>query len=238
MEQSKLPYYSIVIPCYNEQKNIPILVDRLLEVVQRPDVEVLFVNNGSTDGSAEILETQSARAPFTRVVTVENNQGYGFGILAGLKECRGQYLGWTHADIQADPQDVITAIELIEQATEKESLYLKGQRYGRPVFDQLFTVGMSFFETLYLKTLLWDINAQPNLFHRSFYKSWNNPPTDFSLDLYALYMAKKQKQTLIRFPVAFPERQHGQSSWNTSFSAKWKFIKRTLDFSTKLKNEL
>ena len=85
---------------------------------------------------------------------------------------------------------------------------------------------------------LHDINAQPNIFHRSFFESWDNPPHDFSLDLYALYMAKKRKISVVRFDVLFPERIHGTSSWNTGFAAKKKFIKRTLDFSSKLKKRL
>lgn len=85
---------------------------------------------------------------------------------------------------------------------------------------------------------VWDINAQPNIFHRSFFESLHNTPKDFSLDLYFLYMAKKRGLNVIRFDVLFPERVHGESSWNTGFLSKWKFIKRTIDFSIKLKKEL
>ena len=49
---------------------------------------------------------------------------------------------------------------------------------------------MSLFETLLLRTRLWDINAQPTMFHRDFFASWDRPPHDFSLDLYAYYGAK------------------------------------------------
>ena len=69
-------------------------------------------------------------------------------------------------------------------------------------------------------------------------KSPANIPKDFSLDLYFLYIAQIQGLEVIRFDVTFPERIHGESSWNTGFSSKWKFIKRTLDFSFKLKKEL
>ena len=82
---------------------------------------------------------------------------------------------------------------------------------------------------------MWDINAQPNIFPKSFYLRWKNPPYDFSLDLYAVFMARKNKIKVIRFDVLFPKRIHGMSSWNTGLKAKWKFIKRTIDFSIKLK---
>ena len=58
--------------------------------------------------------------------------------------------------------------EIIEKQEDPMNCYVKGDRKGRPIFDQIFTLGMSFFETIYLRTKLWDINAQPNIFHRSF----------------------------------------------------------------------
>ena len=81
-----------------------------------------------------------------------------------------------------------------------------GTSYNTTLFnhlDNVFTFGMSVFETLYLGVRLWDINAQPNIFHRSFYESWQTPPHDFSLDLFAYYMAKQKRLDLVRFPVRF-----------------------------------
>ncbi len=229
---------SIVIPCYNESKNIPLILSRFDEVINREDIEAILVNNGSTDNSQEVLEGLVPKYPFARVVNVPVNKGYGYGILSGLREAKGAYIGWTHADMQTDPNDVIKALKIIENDMGAEQIYVKGDRKGRPFFDQFFTSGMSFFETIYMGEKLHDINAQPNIFHRGFFESWENPPHDFALDLYALYMAKKQKVKVVRFDVLFPERVHGTSSWNTGFAAKKKFIKRTLDFSAKLKKSL
>jgi hypothetical protein len=51
-------------------------------------------------------------------------------------------------------------------------------------------------------------------------------------------MAKKIKLNIIRFDVMFPDRSYGSSSWNTGIVSKWKFIKRTIQFSMKLKKGL
>ena len=228
---------SIVVPCYNESKNISLILSRFNEVIDRNDIEVILVNNGSTDDSDAVFKTTIPDYPFARVVKVENNIGYGFGVISGLEQAQGEYIGWTHADMQTDPKDVIKALEIIESQSESE-VYVKGNRRGRPFLDQFFTSGMSVFETLYMGEKLWDINAQPNIFHNSFFKQWENAPHDFALDLYALYYAKKLDIKLIRFDVLFPERVHGSSSWNTGLKSKWKFIKRTFDFSLKLKKSL
>lgn len=226
---------SIVVPCYNESKNIALILDRFSRVIHRSDLEVILVDNGSSDDTPAVLLALLPQYPFARSIRVAHNQGYGFGILSGLRAARGVFLGWTHADMQTDPFDVIRALELIEKTADPTLVYVKGNRRGRAWLDQFFTLGMAIFETLYLRSVLWDINAQPNLFHRSFFESWINPPYDFSLDLFVLYLAKKKRLHVLRLSVVFPPRLHGQSSWNTDLASKWKFIKRTLAFSRTLK---
>jgi len=229
---------SIVIPCYNEEKNLPLLLNKLHSVINRKDIEIIIFNNGSTDNSANELNLLKTKFEFLKIANVEINQGYGYGILTGLKIAKGEFLGWTHADMQTDPSDLLKALELLEFSKEPHLSYVKGNRKGRGIFDLFFTIGMSLFESMYLKKIFWDINAQPNLFHKSFFESWIDPPFDFSLDLYAYYLAKVKKLNLIRFDVLFPPRIHGHSSWNTGIKSKIKFIKRTLDFSKKLKQRL
>lgn len=229
---------SVVIPCYNEEKNIPLILERFKAVSQRPDVELLLLDNGSTDQTPRVLQELLPQYPFAKTFCVPVNKGYGYGIVQGLKCLHSTYIGWTHADMQTDPHDIIKALDILEFNSDPENMYVKGQRRGRPFADNFFTCGMSLFETAYMGVPLWDINAQPNVFHRQFFESWTNPPDDFSLDLYALYMAERRGLTVHRFDVEFTARLHGTSSWNTSLGAKWKFIKRTLDFSVKLKRSL
>jgi len=228
---------SVIVPCYNESKNIPLILDRFKAVI-RDDVELVLVNNGSNDDSEEVMDKLLPKYSFARTVKVEVNQGYGYGILAGLRAAKGEFLAWTHADMQTDPQDVIKGLYLIERAKQPEQAFVKGNRQERPLVENIFTWGMGFFETIYLGFPLNDINAQPNIFHRSFFELWVDPPYDFALDLYAFYMARRHKLEVVRFPVLFKARIHGHSHWNVGWSGKWKFIKRTLDFSFKLKKRL
>jgi polyisoprenyl-phosphate glycosyltransferase len=230
---------SIIVPCFNESKNIPLILQKFDRVIKRNDIEIIFVNNGSQDDTQAVFDKLIPRYNFARVIAVSKNQGYGFGITSGLFEANGEFVGYTHADMQTDPADVIKALEIAEKQIHPDNTYIKGLRKGRPILDEVFTKGMSIFETFYLGMKLWDINAQPNIFHKSFFDNIkDNCPKDFSLDLYFLYMAKKRRLNLIRFDVSFPQRQHGKSSWNNGLASKWSFIKRTLDFSIKLKKEL
>ncbi|MGH9551837.1 MAG: glycosyltransferase family 2 protein [Terriglobales bacterium] len=235
-----MPTLSVVIPCYNESKNIPLILDRFSQVINRLDVELLLIDNGSTDDSPAVLQEHLPGYKFAATYRVPVNQGYGFGILQGLSQVasRSEFIGWTHADMQTDPADILRALEMIEKSAEPKRAYAKGLRHGRTFAENVFTCGMAVFETMLLQTSLWDINAQPNIFHHTFFESWKNPPHDFSLDLYAFYQARQQKLDVVRFDVKFPPRIYGESKWNTGIAARWKFIKRTLTFSFELKRRL
>jgi glycosyltransferase involved in cell wall biosynthesis len=231
------PQLSIIVPCYNEEKNIPILVERFLKIKpDRLDTELILVDNGSTDNSNRLISQYTKEYSFIRMVHVRKNIGYGFGIWSGLKEANGEYLCWTHGDVQTDLYDTIRAYEIIKN--ENKSSFVKGSRKGRSISDTFFTLGMSFFETLLLRYILYDINAQPNVFHRNLLRHVKNPPKDFSFDLYFYYIARKLNYKLIRFPVLFTERIHGESHWNIGIKSKIKFIRRTFTFSIKLKKNI
>ncbi len=228
---------SIVIPCFNEKENIPLILERFNKVIGKRDIKVILVDNGSTDGSSQVISKLIMKYPFVQAIRIDRNQGYGYGILEGLKVSEGKYIGWTHADMQTDPKDIARAYDIIHKRTDK-NIFVKGLRRGRPWTDRFFTWWMGILESTYFKIPLEDINAQPNIFPRDFVKQWVHPPYDFSLDLYALYMAKKNGMKVVRFPVRFPQRIYGESRWNTGIKSKIKFISRTLKFSYQLKRDM
>jgi glycosyltransferase involved in cell wall biosynthesis len=228
--------FSLIIPCYNEAANLPLLLERCRALSAKPGVEIILVDNGSTDNSSDVLSNLLPKFSGCRSIRVEKNRGYGFGIISGLKAAESEILGWTHADMQTDPQDVLHGLELFDQ--KGLDIFVKGKRYGRPLADVVFTLGMSVFETLLLRKPLSDINAQPTMFSRHFFETWLTAPDDFALDLYAYYEAQIQGLKVHRFPVRFGERAHGVSHWNVNWTSKWKFIRRTIGFSFQLKKNI
>ncbi len=228
---------SIVIPCYNEGRNLPLLLKRCATIAKPGEIEVVLVDNGSTDDSTSILRNLLPDYPGCRFIRVEVNQGYGFGILSGLRCAQGEILGWTHADMQTDPADALRGLEIFDE--HGLDIFVKGQRHGRALGDVFFTMGMSLFESVLLAKPFWDINAQPTMFSHRFFESWDSDaPHDFSLDLYAYFMARAARLPVYRFPVRFGERAHGVSHWNFNWAAKGKFIRRTIDFSFKLRRKV
>lgn len=226
--------FSLIIPCYNEEKNLPALIQRCQKLLESPGIEIIIVDNGSSDNTPKVLN--SCNHSDIKVIRLNENKGYGHGIVHGLTHATGNIIGWTHADSQTDPVDVLQGLKLFEKYGE--NILVKGTRRGRPMMDSFFTICMSFFETLLLRCRMWDINAQPTMFSKRFFDSWGNPPDDFSLDLFTYYSALDKKLDVYRFPVTFGQRAHGLSHWNTSLRAKVKFIVRTVSYSLKLKKSL
>ncbi len=234
------PSLSIIIPCFNEGENINGLLEKCKKSLHnRSDIEIILVNNGSTDRTTEIFKeiNQNKKLfPYIVIKNVEQNLGYGNGIIEGLDRAEGNILSWTHADLQTDPNDVILAFDKYRESLELSSCIVKGNRVGRNIFDNIFTAGMSFISSILLKTKLWDINAQPKIFNRSFLKFLKNAPKDFSLDLFMLYVAKKQKIQINTFPVKFSERKFGLSKGGGSLNGKIKLIHRTFKYIKELRN--
>ena len=223
---------SVVIPCFNESANLESLLSRCHEVGQDKDIEFIIVDNGSNDNTGEILGNLLPLYSSVKSIRLEVNRGYGFGIISGLRQASGQILSWTHADLQTDPMDAVIGLQLFVEYGQ--GIFVKGRRYGRPFSDIAFTAGMSIFETVLLRQRMWDINAQPTMFTRVFFESWQDPPDDFSIDLYAYAMAARQGLVIKRFPVRFGKRTHGISTWNVDWSSKFKFISRTIRYSLAL----
>ena len=238
--QKSLIRYSLVIPCYNESDNLSILIDRCKILLDnREDIEVLLVNNGSTDNTHVVLKDllRGVDQLNLRIVYICKNQGYGFGIVSGLKECNGDIIGWTHADLQTDPLDFIGAISIFENSNYSSDLFVKGNRINRPFKDVFFTRGMSLIEWAILGTRMWDINAQPTVFPKVFFTSLEDMPNDFSLDLFVYYKAISSGMRIKRFPVNFGLRLKGEGH-NETLLSKLKYSYKTILYSIELRKRL
>lgn len=103
-----VPDLSVVIPVYNETENIPTLYERLTTVLQGLELsyEIIFVDDGSRDGSLQMLEDLAARDPHVVCVELARNFGHQTAISAGLDLSCGKAVAVMDADLQ-DPPEVL-----------------------------------------------------------------------------------------------------------------------------------
>lgn len=227
---------SIIIPCYNESESIEILVNKCKQI-KDSDIEIILVDNGSTDNTYETLTNLNLSKQFNSI-RIDKNIGYGNGILKGLQKAKGEIVSWTHADLQTDIFDVIKAFKIYEKELINQLCLVKGERKKRNFFDAFFTFSMGLYCSIVLRKWFYDINAQPKIFHRNFLRKFKNPPKDFSLDLFVLHFFKTNKIKIRSFPVSFDKRKFGEAKGGGTFRGKLKLIKRTLTYVNKLKKEV
>ena len=232
---NKNPKFSLVIPCYNEEGNIELLINKCYELFKNHNYEVIFVENGSTDDSLRILKNNLKNKNNFTLLRVFENQGIGHGIVEGLKITKGDIIGWTHGDLQTDPSDVKKAFVLSKKI--KGDFLIKGNRISknRSLLELFFTFGLGIFESILFLRNFWEINAQPNIFTKSFFLKWKNPPKDYNIDLYCYRKALINRISIIRFDVEFKKRFSGESKWNKNIFVRFFFILKTIKYSLKLR---
>ena len=107
----------IFIPCFNEEKNIPMLVfswSKAVESAKGYEVLVTFIDNGSNDLTNTELNKRvdNSKNKGLKIITKEKNDGYGSGIMFGLIKSNSDLVGWAHADLQFNPLKVIEKLNL------------------------------------------------------------------------------------------------------------------------------
>jgi glycosyltransferase involved in cell wall biosynthesis len=225
----KMRSFELVVPAYNESRNLKILIGQTIEAAKqrgfgKDSFQLIVVNNGSVDDSNVVLTQLAGGAlgEWFRVVLVPKNQGYGHGLWQGLQNTNAEIIGWSHADLQCDPANAFKAYEILR--AESESCLVKGTRSGRDSKDIFVSRVFELFAFLILGVRVHEMNAQPKVFPRELINEFQNPPKTFAFDLYALYKAQKSGYQIMNIPVSFPPRIHGVSSWASHFILRYRTI--------------
>jgi dolichol-phosphate mannosyltransferase len=108
------PAVSVVVPLFNEEENVPILQGELAAALSGLDYEIIFVDDGSTDGTVRRI----ALEPRVRLVQFERNAGQSAAMYAGLNSARGDVAVLIDGDLQNDPADIPRLLAEIERGAD------------------------------------------------------------------------------------------------------------------------
>jgi glycosyltransferase involved in cell wall biosynthesis len=122
---------SIIVPVYNEAKTIRQVIERLLEISLPVPREIVVVNDGSTDGTTEVLNAMSPVPGVLSVVHAQANGGKGSAVRIGLQRARGSIIAIQDADLELDP---VQLAGLVQPILDGEAEVVYGSRFlnGRP----------------------------------------------------------------------------------------------------------
>ncbi|NIM19619.1 MAG: glycosyltransferase [Candidatus Latescibacteria bacterium] len=111
---------SVVIPVYNEEESLEELFKKLEESAQqmKVDSEYIFVDDGSTDNSLEVLRSLHSRSPKVKVISFRRNYGKSAALSVGFREARGDVVFTIDADLQDDPMEFVNLLEKIESGVD------------------------------------------------------------------------------------------------------------------------
>ena len=141
---TQYPSYSIVIPAYNESGRIPATLKQVVACIRERgwDAEVIVVNDGSTDATADVVREFARTAPEVRLIENPGNRGKGFSVRSGLLQALGEVVMFTDADLSSPIEEAERLFAAISQGADIAigSRWLeKGrQTHRQPLYRQFF----------------------------------------------------------------------------------------------------
>lgn len=173
LKKTKLHSLSVFFPCYNEEKNLPLLLRSALEILPKvaEEYEIIVVNDGSTDNTSKIAHNFAVEYDFIKIVDQEN-QGYGGAINTGFQHAQYEWVFFTDADLQFDLNDLTKFVESITAESDLIIGYRKNRAEGFKRY--LFAKGMKLWNFLWLGFPLFikDIDCAFKLIRRDVVKSF------------------------------------------------------------------
>jgi glycosyltransferase involved in cell wall biosynthesis len=113
-------YYSIVVPAYNESARILPTLERVLSFVREQgwQAEIVVVNDGSRDNTAEVVANFARRQPMVRLVENPGNRGKGYSVRNGVRHARGEVILFTDADLSSPIEEAPKLFDAIERGND------------------------------------------------------------------------------------------------------------------------
>lgn len=124
------PELSVVVPLYNEEENLPVLMGELGAAIATTGLthELIFVDDGSTDGSAEVLAGLAKSLPQLRILRHQRNAGQSAALVAGFRAARGRLVVTLDSDLQNDPADIPRLLARLDEGFDAVSGVRRNRR--------------------------------------------------------------------------------------------------------------
>ena len=132
---------SIVVPCYNEEQTLPIIYPELNKVAEQMEeyaFEYVFVNDGSKDNTLNILKEMASKDERVKYVSFSRNFGKEAGLLAGLKNAKGDFIATMDADMQDPPALLPEMVAYVASGEYDNAATRRVTRKGEPVIRSFF----------------------------------------------------------------------------------------------------
>lgn len=210
-DESNHKLLSLVMPAYNEQLYVEKVVEKVLSTDYEMDFELVFVDDGSTDRTLELVEKYKAREN-VRVISAPH-KGKGAAVRRGIKESRGDLVIIQDADLEYDPSEIKTLIEAMKKS---KSIVVFGSRFTgkyRKTGSLLYTAGnlfLTFFTNLMTGLNLSDMETCYKLFNGRLIRSIHLESEGFEFEPEITCRLSHKKIDIIEAPITYMARTRFQ----------------------------
>ncbi len=205
------PQLSLVFPAFDEAQNLGPLLDRALEIAAglATDFEIIVVDDGSRDGSAQVVAGRAASHSAIRLIRHADNRGYGAALRAGLREARGELVFFSDADLQFDLGELAL---LLDHTSEFD--VVAGYRAPRrdPWPRHAIALGWGFAVRLLFRLHVRDIDCAFKVFRRHVLEAMPLASLGAFVNTEILVRATSAGFRIRQVPVTHHPRQHGRQS--------------------------
>jgi dolichol-phosphate mannosyltransferase len=208
-----MPLLSVIVPAYNEEINIPILIERVTKALSGIDYELIIVDDGSIDNTTEVAKKFEDKYPI-RVIRHERNKGKIEALKTGLQAARGEFIAFLDADMEYPPEALPA---MLQKALQGHDLVVATRVDARPLRRQIVSSGARFLAKLLFARL----------------RRYRDPTTEMVLirrELCSRYKLKNYIKPFIPLlliaekPAEIEIQLVPRSSGKSSFRVKWIFM--------------
>lgn len=209
----------MVVPTYNDLESLNKLLE-LIDFEESSHITYLIVNNGST--RVEISEALNRKSNFWDAITLEENAGFGGGILAGIKSAETDWVGWMPGNLKIQPKDVKM---LVNNLDFRPKLFVKCHRRRASKVARIKTFIAGLTQSLLTGKNLFDTGGTPTICERKFFLTLVDLPADYVIESRMLFEARRHKLQIERPTIAYGERLFGQSHWQRGIRSEAMLMK-------------
>jgi glycosyltransferase involved in cell wall biosynthesis len=204
---------SAMFPCYNDANTIGRLVDDVHEALTPTvdAVEVIVVNDGSSDGSRDVLDQMLATRPWLRVIHHEVNRGYGGALISGFGAARHDWIFYTDGDAQYDAKEAALLVPLAQNGVDVVQGYKIGR--GDPLYRKV--IGRSYHHVVKLlfRLPVRDTDCDFRLFRRQLIVDRPLRSTSGVICVEMMHNFSRAGATFVQTPVHHYFRPSGRSQF-------------------------
>jgi glycosyltransferase involved in cell wall biosynthesis len=219
---------SIIVPLYNERTTVAESIRRLREVGLPLDREIIVVDDGSTDGSDEIVDRLGDST--VRVFHQDRNRGKGAALRRGIAESRGDVIVIHDADLEYDPRDFL---RMLPAMLEGRAKVVYGSRFTGEHRDMLFWhwVGnrfLSLVTNVLYNTTLSDMETCYKMFDGDLLRSLRLTANRFDFEPEVTALVLRTGQRIWEVPISYAGREIHEGkkiTWRDGFAALWTLVR-------------